>query len=158
MHSIAFASFILIDEWTRERFRDAMLLFGTLESSDSLMLVNTRSWSISPRSKTLLKRDASYITGSQSNVLPGPSTELGAWDSAPQADIRMSKLNVLGVCSIHIFCKICKIPNCKILVHFVLKSRVLPGPFFNLSVWVGFCTWSPQQGVKLQLWYWGCAL
>ena len=34
-----------------------------------------------------------------------------------------------------------------------LKSKVLPGPLTDLSAWVGFCTSSPKQGVKYQLWY-----
>jgi hypothetical protein len=29
----------------------------------------------------------------------------------------------------------------------------LPGSLTDLSAWVGFCTSSPQQGVKYQLWY-----
>jgi hypothetical protein len=29
----------------------------------------------------------------------------------------------------------------------------LPGPLTDASAWVGFCTSSPQQGVKYQLWY-----
>jgi hypothetical protein len=33
------------------------------------------------------------------------------------------------------------------------KSKELPGPLTDLSAWVGFCTSSPQQGVKYQLWY-----
>jgi hypothetical protein len=31
-----------------------------------------------------------------------------------------------------------------------IKSKVLPGPLADLSVWVGFCTSSPQLGVKYQ--------
>ena len=41
----------------------------------------------------------------------------------------------------------------KALSHLGFKSKVLPGPLTDLSAWVGFCTWSPQQGVKYQLWY-----
>jgi hypothetical protein len=39
----------------------------------------------------------------------------------------------------------------KVLDHLGLKSKVLPGPLTDLSAWVGFCTSSPQQGVKYQL-------
>jgi hypothetical protein len=39
----------------------------------------------------------------------------------------------------------------KFLDHLGLKSKVLPGPLTDLSVWVGFCTSSPQQSVKYQL-------
>ena len=41
----------------------------------------------------------------------------------------------------------------KVLDHLGLKSKVLPGPLTDLSAWVGFCTSSPQQGVKYQLYY-----
>jgi hypothetical protein len=41
----------------------------------------------------------------------------------------------------------------KVLDHLGLRSKILAGPFTDLSVWVGFCTSSPQQGVKYQLWY-----
>jgi hypothetical protein len=29
----------------------------------------------------------------------------------------------------------------------------LSGPLTDLNAWVGFCSSSPQQGVKYQLWY-----
>jgi hypothetical protein len=38
-----------------------------------------------------------------------------------------------------------------VLDHMGFKSKVLPGPLADLSAWVGFCTSSPQQGVKYQL-------
>ena len=38
----------------------------------------------------------------------------------------------------------------KVLAHLGFKSKVLPGPFIDLSAWMGFCTSSPQQGVKYQ--------
>ena len=41
----------------------------------------------------------------------------------------------------------------KVLAHLEIKSKVLPGPLTDLSAWVGFCTSSPQQGVKYQLCY-----
>jgi hypothetical protein len=34
-------------------------------------------------------------------------------------------------------------------------SKVLTGPLTDISVWVGFCTSIPQQGVKFQIRYWG---
>jgi hypothetical protein len=43
----------------------------------------------------------------------------------------------------------CKIDTGKVLAHLWLKWKVLPGPINNLIAWVGFCTWSPQQDVKL---------
>jgi hypothetical protein len=41
----------------------------------------------------------------------------------------------------------------KVLAHLGFKSKVLPGSLTDLSACVGFCTSSPQQGVKYQLWY-----
>ena len=38
----------------------------------------------------------------------------------------------------------------KVFVHLGFKSKVLSGPLNDLSAWVGFCTSSPQQGVKYQ--------
>jgi hypothetical protein len=45
------------------------------------------------------------------------------------------------------------IPDCKVLVHLGLRSKVLPVLVTDLSAWVGFWTSSPQQGIKYQLWY-----
>jgi hypothetical protein len=39
----------------------------------------------------------------------------------------------------------------KILSNLGFKSKVLPWPLTELSAWLGFCTSSPQQGVKNQL-------
>jgi hypothetical protein len=39
----------------------------------------------------------------------------------------------------------------KVLDQLEFKSKVLPGPLTDASAWVGFCTSSPQQGVKYQL-------
>ena len=47
----------------------------------------------------------------------------------------------------------CTILEDKVLVHFGFKSKVLPRPLADLSACVGFCTSSPQQGVKFQLRY-----
>ena len=41
----------------------------------------------------------------------------------------------------------------KVFSHLGFKSKVLPRPLTDLSTWVDFCTSSPQQGVKYQLWY-----
>jgi hypothetical protein len=38
----------------------------------------------------------------------------------------------------------------KVLDHLGFKLKVFPGPLTDLSAWVGFCTSSPQQGVKYQ--------
>jgi hypothetical protein len=39
----------------------------------------------------------------------------------------------------------------KVLAHLRFQSKEFPGPLTDLSAWVGFCTSSPQQGVKYQL-------
>jgi hypothetical protein len=39
----------------------------------------------------------------------------------------------------------------KVLCHLGFKSKVLAGPLTDLSTYVGYCTSSPQQGVKYQL-------
>jgi amino acid permease len=39
----------------------------------------------------------------------------------------------------------------KDLDHLGFKSKLLPASLTDLSAWVGFCTSSPQQGVKYQL-------
>jgi hypothetical protein len=39
----------------------------------------------------------------------------------------------------------------KVLAHLGCQSKVFPVPLADLSAWVGFCTSSPQQGVKYQL-------
>jgi hypothetical protein len=38
----------------------------------------------------------------------------------------------------------------KVLAHLGFQSMVFPGSLTDLSAWVGFCTSSPQQGVKYQ--------
>jgi hypothetical protein len=39
----------------------------------------------------------------------------------------------------------------KVLAHLGFKSKVFPGPLTDISLWVGICTSSPQQGVKYQI-------
>jgi hypothetical protein len=50
-----------------------------------------------------------------------------------------------------IYCSWDNIKDGKVLDHLGINSKVLPGPLTDLSVWVGFCTSSPQLGVKYQL-------
>jgi hypothetical protein len=38
----------------------------------------------------------------------------------------------------------------KVLAQLGFKSKVLLGSLTDLNAWVGFCTSSPQQGVKYQ--------
>ena len=95
----------------------------------------------------------------QSKVLAGPLTDLTAWvgfcTSSPQQGVKYQHRYL-------IFClwrgsllisheKYIK--DGKFLNHLGFKSKVLPGPLTDLSAWVGFCTSSPQQGVKYQHWY-----
>jgi hypothetical protein len=40
-----------------------------------------------------------------------------------------------------------------VLAHFGVNSKILFGSLTDLSALVGFCTSSPQQGVKYQLQY-----
>jgi hypothetical protein len=39
----------------------------------------------------------------------------------------------------------------KVLDHLGFKTTVFPGTLIDLIAWVGFCTSSPQQGIKYQL-------
>jgi hypothetical protein len=50
---------------------------------------------------------------------------------------------------IHSLNNSCKIDTGKVLAHLWLKWKVLSGPMNNLIAWMGFCTWSPEQDVKL---------
>ena len=45
-----------------------------------------------------------------------------------------------------------KFPTAKFLPTWGLNQKVLPGSLTDLSACVGFCTSSPQLGVKYQLW------
>ena len=42
----------------------------------------------------------------------------------------------------------------EVLVRLGLKSKILSVPLTDINARLGFCTSSPQQGVKYQLWYW----
>ena len=85
-------------------------------------------------------------------------TEVPGSVSAPQAQSRVSNINF----DIWIF--FCGgeslwishqkyIKDGKVLAHLGFQSKVLAGPLFDWSAWVCFCTSSPQQVVKYQLWY-----
>jgi hypothetical protein len=95
--------------------------------------------------------------GFTSNVLPGLLTDLSAWvGSAPQAHSRVSNINFDNLIffvewgSLYISHEK-YIKGDKVLAELRFKSNVLPGPVTDLSAWVGFCTSSPQQGVKYQI-------
>jgi hypothetical protein len=80
------------------------------------------------------------------------------WVSALQAHSRLSNINfdILNFFmewgSLLIFHEK-YIKDGKVLAHLRFKSKVLPGPLTDLSACVGFCTSSPQLGVKYQLCY-----
>jgi hypothetical protein len=95
-----------------------------------------------------------------SKVLPGPLTDLSACvgfcTSRPQQGVKYQLW--------YLKCFICEggslkisheiyIKDGKVLAHLGFKSKVFARSLTDLSVWVGFCTSSPQQGVKYQLWY-----
>ena len=98
--------------------------------------------------------------GCQSKVFFGPLTDWSAWvgfcTSSPQQNVKYQLwyLNFVlwrGGVSINISWKIYQ--GRQSSCHLGFKSKVLPGPLTDWSAWVGFCTSSPQQGVKYQLWY-----
>jgi hypothetical protein len=80
------------------------------------------------------------------------------WVSAPQAHSRVSNINFniwncfYGGWSLWISHEK-YIKDGKVLPDLGFQSKVFPGPLADFCAWVGFCTSSPQQGVKYQLWY-----
>jgi hypothetical protein len=95
--------------------------------------------------------------GFMSKVLPVPLTELIAWvgfcTSRPQQDVKYQLwyLDFFGEHPIYNPWIIDK--GWQSSSHLRLKSKVLTVPLTDLYAWVGFCTSSPQKGVKYQLWY-----
>jgi hypothetical protein len=78
--------------------------------------------------------------------------------SAPQAHSRVSNINFIIIYFFYgegslLISHEKYIKDGKVLNHLEFKSKVLPGPLTDISAWVGFCTSSPQQGVKYQLYY-----
>jgi hypothetical protein len=77
------------------------------------------------------------------------------WDSAPQARSRVSNINfVISILGEGYKYPIKIVEGRKVLSHFGFKSKVLPGPFTDLSAWVEFCTSRPQQDVKIYFDIW----
>ena len=106
-------------------------------------------------------RTAKFLTtwGFQSKIFPGPLTDLSAWvgfcTSSPQQGVKYQHWYLIlfyGGGSLLISHEK-YIKDGKVLAHLGCQSQVLPGPLIDLSAWVGFCTSSPQQGVKYQHWY-----
>ena len=92
------------------------------------------------------------------NIFPGRLTELSAWVgfciSSPQQGVKyqLSYFDFFGGGGLWISDE--KLPkDGNILSHLGFISRILPGPLTELSVWVGYCTSSPQHAVKYQVWY-----
>jgi hypothetical protein len=95
----------------------------------------------------------------RSKVLPRPLTDLSAWVGfctlSPQQGVKYQHWYLIffyGGGSLLISHEK-YIKDGKVLDHLGFKSKVLSGSLTDLSAWVGFCTSSPQQGVKYQLWY-----
>ena len=97
--------------------------------------------------------------GFQSNVFPGPLTDLSAWvgfcTSSPQQCVKYQHWYLIffygGGALLISHEKYIK--DGKVLAHLGFMSKVLPGPLTDLRACVGFCTSSPQQCVKYQHWY-----
>jgi hypothetical protein len=89
--------------------------------------------------------------GFTSKVLPEPLADLSAWvvffTSSPQQGVKYQLLYFDFFCISHE--KLAT--DGKVLSHFGYTSNVLPELLTDLSAWMGFCTSSPQQGVKYQL-------
>ena len=105
-----------------------------------------------------LPKDGKVLCHSEfkSKVLPGPLIDLSAYvvycTSSRQQFVK-DQLLIFGfggtLCIYHE-----KLPkDGKVLCHLGFKSKVLLGPFTDFSDLVRWCTSSPQQGVKFQLWY-----
>jgi len=89
-------------------------------------------------------------------VLPGPLTDLSACvvfcNSSPQQGVKYQFDIWNFSLGWNLLISHEKLPkDGKVLSHLGFKSKVLPMPLTELSAWVGFCTSSPQQGVKYQL-------
>jgi hypothetical protein len=94
----------------------------------------------------------------KSKLLLGSLTDLSAWvwlcTSSPQQGVKyhLWYLDLVGD-PINIPWKIVEGRQSSFTLGFI--SKVLSESLNDLSALVGFCTSSPQQGVKYQLWYLG---
>ena len=92
----------------------------------------------------------------KSKLLLGPLTDLSAWvllcTSSPQQGVKyhLWYLDLVGD-PINIPWKIVEGRQSSFTLGFI--SKVLSESFNDFSALVGFCTSSPQQDVKYQLWY-----
>jgi hypothetical protein len=91
--------------------------------------------------------------------LSGPFTDWSAWvrfcTSNPQQGVKYQLWYLIFICGGRslLISHEKYIKDSKVLAHLGFRSKVLSWPFIDLSAWVGFCTSSPQQDVKYQLWY-----
>jgi hypothetical protein len=97
--------------------------------------------------------------GLQSKELAGPLTNWSTWvgfsTSSPLQGVKY-QLWYLKFCLWRGSLWISNekyIKDSKVLAHLGFQSNVLAGPLTDWSAWAGFCTSSPQQGVKYQLGY-----
>jgi hypothetical protein len=94
-----------------------------------------------------------------SKILLGPLIDVSAFvgfcTSSPQQGVKyqLLYLNFALWRGVSITSHEQYIKDSKVLDHLGFLSKVLPGPLTDLSAWVGFCTSSPQQGFKYQLYY-----
>ena len=93
-------------------------------------------------------------------VFPGPLTDLCAWvdfyTSIPQQGVKYQLWYLKcfwwrGDLYKYPMTNILK--DGRVLVHLGFRLKILPMPLTDLNAWVVFCTSSPQQCVKYQLWY-----
>jgi hypothetical protein len=95
--------------------------------------------------------------GFESKILLVPLTDLsvigGILYLKPTAVCQISTL-IFGFLGGTLWISLEKLPkNGTVLSHLGFKCKVLPGPWTDLSAWVGLYTSNPQQGVKYQLCY-----
>jgi len=99
-----------------------------------------------------LPKDGKVLShsGFKSKIFSGPLTDLITLvDSVPQAHSRISNINFVIWILGGLYISHGKMPNDgTVLSHLGFRSEVLHAPSTDLSAWVGFCTSSPQQGVK----------
>jgi hypothetical protein len=74
------------------------------------------------------------------------------WDNTSQAHSSVSNINFdIWIWGTLYISNEKYIKKGKVLAHLEFKSKVFPRSLTDLSSWVGFCTSSPQQGVKYLL-------
>ena len=95
--------------------------------------------------------------GLSSNILFGPLTDIsgfvGYYTTSLQQGVKY-QLDIWIVFGGTVYISHEKLTtDGKVLSHLGNRSKIFSGPFNEISAWLGFCTSSPHQGVKYQLWY-----